>query len=162
MNPSEEKRPTHTDEAGHLRMVDISNKPVTTRNATAVCFVRMSVETLAALASAGMAKGDAIPVARVAGIMAAKRTADLIPLCHPLALTDVSVEIEIEQDGARLEATAKTADRTGVEMEAMVAVSVAALTLYDMCKGMDKGIIIEEVKLIAKSGGKSGDWKRDG
>lgn len=142
-------------------MVDISGKTVTTRVATAGSFVAMSPVTLQALASGGLEKGDAITVARVAGIMAAKRTSELIPLCHPLSLTDVKVEIHMETRGVRLEATAKTADRTGVEMEAMVAVSVAALTLYDMCKGSDKSIVIEEVKLLAKSGGKSGDWTRD-
>lgn len=161
MSAPDKEHLTHTDEAGRLRMVDISGKSVTTRVATAGCFVAMSPATLDLLAAGGLKKGDAITVARVAGIMAAKRTSELIPLCHPLALTDVNVEIRIEPGGVRVEATAKTADRTGVEMEAMVAVSVAALTLYDMCKGSDKSIVIEEVKLLAKSGGKSGDWKRD-
>ena len=156
-----EERLTHTDEQGRLRMVDISGKSVTVRSATAGCFVSMSPTTLELLATNGLPKGDAVAVARVAGIMAAKRTAELVPLCHPLSLTDVNVDIRIGNDGVRLEATAKTADRTGVEMEAMVAVSVAALTLYDMCKGSDKSIVIEEVKLLSKSGGKSGDWTRD-
>lgn len=161
MSTPDKENLTHTDAAGRLRMVDISGKSVTTRVATAGCFVAMATPTLEALATGGLEKGDAITVARVAGIMAAKRTSELIPLCHPLSLTDVDVEIRIEGDGVHVEATAKTADRTGVEMEAMVAVSVAALTLYDMCKGSDKSIVIEEVKLLAKSGGKSGDWKRD-
>ena len=128
--------------------------------ATASAFVRMGAETLEKVTQGGLSKGDALGVARVAGIMAAKKTSDLIPLCHPLSLTDIEVAMQVGTAGITVTSTVKTLDRTGVEMEAMVAASIAALTLYDMCKAVDKAITIEEVALISKSGGKSGDYAR--
>ncbi|MBB5698917.1 cyclic pyranopterin monophosphate synthase MoaC [Sphingomonas yantingensis] len=149
---------THLDEAGAARMVDVGHKPATERRAVAGGRIAMSREAAAAIRDGAVAKGDVLAVARIAGIMAAKRTADLIPLCHPLPLTSVEVALTIEDDGVAVTATATTTGQTGVEMEAMVATSTALLTLYDMAKAIDKGMIIEVVRLLSKTGGKSGDW----
>jgi cyclic pyranopterin phosphate synthase len=147
-------------EQGKAVMVDVSEKPATTRQATAEAFVRLSGEVLGSLQEGRVKKGDAVAVAELAGIMAAKRTSELIPLCHPLPLTKVTVKGEIQPDGVRFEAVCKTTAQTGVEMEAMTAASVAALTLYDMLKGLNKGIVIETIQLLQKEGGKSGTWRR--
>jgi len=152
---------THVDERGAARMVDIAGKPITHRRAVAQALIRMSPETLAMIADGQVPKGDAIAVARVAGIMAAKRTSDLIPLCHPLALTHVSVDFEPVSDGVRITAAVETNDVTGVEMEALTAASVAALTLYDMCKAVDRGMTVDNLGLVLKEGGKSGRWSRE-
>ncbi len=149
---------THLDEAGAARMVDVGHKPATERRAVAGGRIAMSREAAAAIRDGAVAKGDVLAVARIAGIMAAKRTADLIPLCHPLPLTSVEVSLSVEDDGVAVTATAATTGQTGVEMEAMVAASTALLTLYDMAKAIDKGMIIEAVRLLSKTGGKSGDW----
>lgn len=149
---------THLDEAGKARMVDISGKAVTARTAIAEGHIAMSAQALAAVRSANAAKGDVLAVARIAGITAAKKTADLIPLCHPLPLTSVSVDFALEDGGVRVEATASTTWGTGVEMEAMTAASVALLTIYDMVKAVDKAMVISGVRLLKKTGGKSGDW----
>lgn len=149
---------THLDEAGAARMVDVGHKSATERRAVAGGRIAMSREAAAAIRDGAVAKGDVLAVARIAGIMAAKRTADIIPLCHPLPLTSVEVALTIEDDGVAVTATATTTGQTGVEMEAMVAVSTALLTLYDMAKAMDKGMIIQVVRLLSKTGGKSGDW----
>ena len=141
-------------------MVDTSDKPTTARQAVASARVLMSKETLGALREHRTPKGDPLEAARLAGIMAAKRTADLIPLCHPLPLTHVDVQAEIHEYGVHLESTVSTNAQTGVEMEALTAVSVAALTIYDMCKALDKGITISDVRLERKTGGKSGDFIR--
>jgi cyclic pyranopterin phosphate synthase len=153
---------THLDKEGRVRMVDTGAKPATARRARASARVLMSAETLAAVRAGRTPKGDPLETARLAGIMAAKRTADLIPLCHPLPLTHVEVRAEVLDDGVRLEAEAATTAQTGVEMEALTAVAVAALTVYDMCKAVEKGITITDVRLEEKSGGKSGAWKRQG
>ncbi len=153
------KQSTHFEQ-GKAVMVDVSEKATTVRQATAEAFVRLSTELLESLRQGGVKKGDAVAVAELAGIMAAKRTADLIPLCHPLPLSKVSVKGEIRADGVRFEATCKTNAQTGVEMEAMTAASVASLTLYDMLKGLNKGIVIETVQLLHKEGGKGGVWQR--
>ena len=149
---------THLDERGHARMVDVGEKPVTARVATAQARVRMGADALAALAG-GAPKGDVLAVARIAGIQAAKRTGELIPLCHPLPLDGVSVDLTPQADGVRIEATARCTGRTGVEMEALTAATVAALTVYDMLKAVDRAMVIEDVRLLAKSGGRSGDWR---
>ena len=141
-------------------MVDVSGKPVTTRTAVASGFVRMSSETVAAIRERRTPKGDAFEVARIAGVMAAKRTSDLIPLCHPLPLNHVDVQLEVGDDGIAIVATATTDSKTGVEMEALTAVAVAALSLYDMCKALDKGMTINNIRLESKSGGTSGDYQR--
>lgn len=151
---------SHVDAEGRVRMVDTSGKSITARTAVASARVLMTSETLAAVQQHRTPKGDPLEAARLAGIMAAKRTAELIPLCHPLPLTHVDVETEIYEDGIRLRSTVSTNAQTGVEMEALVAVSVAALTVYDMCKALDKGIVISEVRLESKTGGKSGDYRR--
>ena len=151
-------RLTHMDETGRARMVDVSDKAVTAREAVAEGFVRMSPQTLALAASGEGRKGDVRAVAELAGIMAAKRTSDLIPLCHPLALSKVEVRIEPAEDGLSVTARVRTTGQTGVEMEALTAVSVACLTIYDMLKAAEKGMVIEAVRLTAKSGGASGDW----
>lgn len=140
------------------RMVDVTGKDVTDRSATAVGQVVMSTETRDLVVSGELAKGDALEVARIAGIMAAKRTSDLIPLCHPIGLGAVTVVLEGNERGIGIEATVKTAERTGVEMEALTAVSVAALTVYDMVKGVERDVAIADIYLTAKSGGRSGDW----
>ena len=154
-------RLTHLDAEGRAAMVDVSDKAETERSATAKGSVLMKPETLALVAAGEMKKGDVLSVARLAGIMAAKRTADLIPLCHPLALTSIKVELAIDKarSAVDIEATCKLKGRTGVEMEALTAVSVAALTVYDMCKAVDRGMVIGEIRLTAKSGGKSGSYK---
>ena len=151
---------SHMDEEGRVRMVDTGAKSITARRATASARVSMSAETLTAVNQHRTPKGDPLETARLAGIMAAKRTAELIPLCHPLPLTHVDVQATAGPDGIFLESTVSTNAQTGVEMEALVAVSVAALTIYDMCKALDKGIVISEVRLESKSGGKSGDYAR--
>jgi cyclic pyranopterin phosphate synthase len=153
---------THFDQTGRARMVDISEKPVTERMAKARGVIRMKRETLEAIRSGSTRKGDVIAVARVAGIMAAKRTAELIPLCHPIPLTDVDLTIELDDalPGARVTASAKTAAQTGVEMEAIVGASVTLLTIFDMVKGLDRDMVIGEITVIEKHGGKSGSWVR--
>jgi cyclic pyranopterin phosphate synthase len=150
---------THLDDKGAARMVDVSAKATTAREALAECVVRMSPTTLRAVRE-GTAKGDAIAVARVAGIMAAKRTSELIPLCHPLPLTSVTVDFEFVGGGVRVLARARVTGQTGVEMEALTAAAVAGLTLIDMTKGVEKGVYLESVRLLEKSGGRSGTWKR--
>jgi cyclic pyranopterin phosphate synthase len=152
---------THLDSAGTARMVDVGAKEVTARRAVARAVVRMSAETAAAVVAGDAPKGDVIGTARIAGIQAAKRTGELIPLCHPLALDHVDVTGRVDADTLVLEASASVSARTGVEMEAMTAVAVAALTVYDMVKGLDRGVRIESVELIEKSGGRSGHWVRD-
>jgi cyclic pyranopterin phosphate synthase len=156
------ERSSHFDETGAARMVDVSDKPVTARVARAGAAVAMQPETLAMIKAGQVGKGDVLAVARLAGIMAAKRTSDLIPLCHPLALTGVDIAFEPDEAGGTLEitATARIAARTGVEMEAMTAASVAALTIYDMCKSVDRGMVIGSIRLLHKSGGKSGSFDR--
>jgi cyclic pyranopterin monophosphate synthase len=152
---------THFDERGASRMVDVSGKDVTARSARASGLVRMEASTLALILDRGMAKGDVLGVARLAGIMAAKRTGDLIPLCHPLGLESVEVAFTpVDAGTLRIEATAKVQGRTGVEMEALTAVSVAALTVYDMAKAVDRGMVIDGIKLEEKSGGRSGHYRR--
>ena len=151
---------SHIDDEGRVKMVDTSNKAATTRNAVASGRVLMSRETISAVQNHRTPKGDPLEAARLAGIMAAKRTADLIPLCHPLPLTHVDVQARIEDYGVYLESSVSTNAQTGVEMEALTAVSVAALTIYDMCKALDKGITISDVRLERKTGGKSGDFSR--
>ena len=143
-------------------MVDVGAKAVTARTAEASGFVRMSSATVAAVRERRTPKGDPLETARLAGIMAAKRTAELIPLCHSLPLTHADVRITLEEDGAKITATASTSAQTGVEMEALTAVSVAALTLYDMLKAIDRGMVISDIRLERKSGGRSGEWKREG
>jgi cyclic pyranopterin monophosphate synthase len=152
---------THIDDEGRARMVDVGDKPVTARTAIASGFIRMSQATIDAIRSRTTPKGNPLEVARVAGIMAAKRTSELIPLCHPLALSHADVQFDVLDDGISITATARTDGKTGVEMEALSAVSVAALTLYDMCKALDKGMVISEIRLEEKTGGRSGDWKRE-
>jgi cyclic pyranopterin monophosphate synthase len=149
---------THLDEAGRARMVDVSDKPAAAREAVAEGFLRMTPETLALALSGEGKKGDVRAVAEVAGVMAAKRTADLIPMCHPLALSMVEVRVEAAAGGLTVTARVRTMGPTGVEMEALTAVSVACLTLYDMLKAAEKGMVIEAVRLVSKTGGKSGDW----
>ncbi len=152
---------SHFDDAGNARMVDVGGKPETARTATAAGRVFMRAETLGMISAGEMKKGDVLQVARLAGIMAAKRTSDLIPLCHPLALTSVQVDLTCNGDDSTVDirATVKLAGRTGVEMEALTAVSVAALTVYDMCKSVDRGMRISDLRLNHKAGGKSGEFK---
>jgi cyclic pyranopterin phosphate synthase len=150
---------THLDETGAARMVDVSGKDVTLREAVATGRLRMSNEALNAIRSQSVGKGDAVAVARIAGIMAAKRTSDLIPLCHPLPIARVSLDFAYEANGVAVTATVATEGKTGVEMEALTAASVALLTLYDMGKSLDKAMVIEGVRLLGKTGGKSGDWR---
>ena len=156
---SDPKRLTHTDAAGRARMVDISSKADSAREAEARGTVRMRPETLALIQSGGVEKGDVIAVARIAGVMAAKRTHELIPHCHPLLLTDIDVAItpDEQESALQISATVRTTGKTGVEMEALTAVVIAALTVYDMCKAVDRGMRVEAVRLARKSGGKSGD-----
>ncbi len=154
-------RLTHVDEHGAARMVDVAGKVVTHRRAVATARVHMRAETLAMIVEGRAAKGDVLAVARVAGIMAAKRTSDLVPLCHPLPLTHASVDFEPLDDGIRITAVAETDGKTGVEMEALTAAGIAAVTLYDMCKAVDRGMIIGDVMLLSKEGGKSGTWIRE-
>ena len=150
--------PTHLDAQGRARMVDVSGKPETTREASAEGFVRMSAEARAAAVSGAGPKGDIRAIAEIAGVMAAKKTSELIPLCHPLPLSKIVVEVEPAEHGFIVRGRAKTNGQTGVEMEALTAVSVACLTIYDMLKAVDKHMVIEGVRVTAKSGGKSGDW----
>jgi cyclic pyranopterin phosphate synthase len=155
------KELSHIDEGGRARMVDVGDKPVSERLAVAAGEVRMLPETLALLASNSLKKGDALAVAQVAGIQAGKRTAELIPFCHTIPLEHLSIEFEFDQElpGVRIRATARTEGKTGVEMEALTAVSVAALTIYDMAKSAEKSIRIQNIRLVKKSGGKSGDYE---
>ena len=150
---------THLDDAGAAHMVDVGAKAVSQREAVAEGRISMSAEALSAVRAGTAKKGDVLAVARVAGIMAAKKTSDLIPLCHAVALTSVSVEFELDDAGIRVFATARTAGQTGVEMEALTAVSAALLTLYDMAKALDKAMVMSGIRLLAKSGGRSGDWR---
>ncbi|MCP5380507.1 MAG: cyclic pyranopterin monophosphate synthase MoaC [Novosphingobium sp.] len=149
---------THLDSQGNARMVDVGGKAATARRAVATGRIRMSPAALAAIRDGNAPKGDVLAAARIAGIMAAKKTGDLIPLCHPLALDAVTVEFALEDDGVRATASASLTGRTGIEMEAMTATSIALLTIYDMAKALDKAMVIEGVRLLAKSGGKSGEW----
>jgi len=151
---------THLNSAGQAHMVDVTAKTPTVREATAEGFVRCSSAIIDALRSGSAPKGDVLAVARIAGIQGAKRTADLLPLAHIIGVHGASVDLDVTDEGVRVTATVRTADRTGVEMEAMTAVSIAALAVVDMVKGMDKSVEIENVRLLAKSGGKSGDWNR--
>ncbi len=150
---------THLNDAGSARMVDVGDKAETARSATATGRIRMSAEALIAVRDGSGPKGDVLAVARVAGIMAAKKTADLIPLCHPLTLNAVTVEFAFEEEAIAVTARASLTGRTGVEMEALTAACVALLTVYDMAKALDKGMVIEAVRLAKKTGGKSGDWR---
>jgi cyclic pyranopterin monophosphate synthase len=158
--PPEDRRLTHVDESGAARMVDVSGKDSSARTASASGRVLVSAEVVTLLRDKGVPKGDALGVARVAGIMAAKRTPDLVPLCHPIAVSGVTVDLDVQDDGVAISATVRTTDRTGVEMEALTAVSVAALTLVDMVKAVDKGAVISDVRVESKSGGRSGTWTR--
>jgi len=157
----DDARLTHVDERGEARMVDVAGKNVTHRRAVAGATIRMLPATLAMIVEGRVPKGDVFAVARVAGIMAAKKTSELIPLCHPLFLTRATVDLEPVVDGVRVTATVETDGQTGVEMEALTAASVAALTLYDMCKAVDRGMIIDGLGLLVKQGGKSGTWTRE-
>jgi cyclic pyranopterin phosphate synthase len=152
---------THLDEAGSARMVDVSGKAVSVREATARGRVLCSATVVAALRGDGVPKGDALAVARLAGIQGAKRTPELVPLAHPVAVHAVSVELTVLDDGVDIEATVRTADRTGVEMEALTAVAVAALALVDMVKALDKSTRVTDLRVVAKSGGRSGDWRSE-
>ncbi|MGQ0548584.1 MAG: cyclic pyranopterin monophosphate synthase MoaC [Armatimonadota bacterium] len=158
------RRLTHVDSSGRSRMVDVSAKPQTARAAVASAIVRMRPETVRLIQANRIAKGDVLAVAQVAGVMAAKRTAELIPLCHSLPLTDVQVRVTPDRKtpGVSIEATAKTVAQTGVEMEALVAAAIAALAVYDMCKAVDRGMTIERVRLVHKRGGRSGVYNRPG
>ena len=151
---------THLDDEGRARMIDVGGKPVTDRSATAEAVVVMAAETRAALFSGGLPKGDAIGVARLAAIGGAKKTSELVPLCHPLLVDGIDVDIEEVDTGVRLEVTVRTSGRTGVEMEAMTGAAVGAVALYDMIKGVDRAAEIAAVRLLAKSGGRSGEWRR--
>jgi cyclic pyranopterin monophosphate synthase len=153
-------RLTHTDESGHARMVDVSAKDVTVREARASGRVLLSAEAIAALRAGQVPKGDALAVARIAGIQAAKRTPDLVPLCHPIAIHAVTVDLHVTDDAVEISATVRTADRTGVEMEALTSVAVAALALIDMVKAVDPAAVISDVRVEEKTGGKTGAWRR--
>jgi cyclic pyranopterin monophosphate synthase len=152
---------SHVDASGAARMVDVSDKAVTARSATARGRVEVSPRVVELLRGEGVPKGDALAVARIAGIMAAKRTPDLVPLCHPLAISGVEVSVDVGDDAVEISATVRTTDRTGVEMEALTSVTVAALTVIDMVKAVDKHARITDVEVVAKSGGRSGDWSRE-
>ena len=154
---------THVDETGRARMVDVSGKNPSERVAVATGAIRMAATTLDAIRTNSLKKGDVLSVARVAGIMAAKKTSELIPLCHPIALTDIRVEFTLDDSlpGVRVQTLARTMERTGVEMEALTAAAAALLTIYDMAKALDRGMTITSVALLEKSGGASGDWKRE-
>ncbi len=151
---------THLDERGHARMVDVGDKAITRRTATASAWVKTTAAVVLAIRRQAVAKGDVLAVARIAGIQAAKRTDELIPLCHSLPLDAVEVDLTLGRSVIRISATASVSGRTGVEMEALTAVAAAALTVYDMCKALDRGMVIEAIQLEAKSGGRSGQWKR--
>ncbi|MEX2588406.1 MAG: cyclic pyranopterin monophosphate synthase MoaC [Actinomycetota bacterium] len=157
---AEHKSLSHVDAEGKAVMVDVSAKDPTIREATAAAFVEMNAETVRIVSEGGLGKGDALGVAKIAGVMAAKKTSELIPLCHPLALSKIDVQLNLVDGGVSITSTVRTTDRTGVEMEALTAASVAALTVYDMCKAVDKGIRITSVELVKKTGGKSGPWSR--
>jgi len=152
---------THLDKAGNSRMVEVGNKPLTAREAVAEGFIRMSEETLALLRAGSVTKGDVLAVAQLAGIQASKRTADLIPLCHPIPLTGVEVKLEIVEGGVSVRACARAHWRTGVEMEALTAVSATLLTLYDMVKAVDRSMEMGTIRLLEKRGGRSGEWIRN-
>jgi cyclic pyranopterin phosphate synthase len=154
---------THLDAAGRPHMVDVGGKPDTEREAVAAGDVRMAKATLAAIAGGRVAKGDVLGVAQVAAIMAAKKTSDIVPMCHPLFLNAVAVDFALDEERGivTIKATVRTTGKTGVEMEALTAVSAAALTIYDMCKAVDRGMVIEHIRLLEKSGGRSGLWQRD-
>ncbi|MEL7689736.1 cyclic pyranopterin monophosphate synthase MoaC [Citromicrobium bathyomarinum] len=152
---------THLDESGSARMVDVGHKAETARTATATGRITMNPGAIAAIRDDAVPKGDVFAAARIAGIMAAKQTGSLIPLCHPLSLDSVRVDCTVEDNAVRVTATASLTGKTGVEMEAMVACNVALLTIYDMAKALDKGMVIQEVRLLSKTGGKSGDWRAD-
>ncbi len=154
-------RLTHIDEKGAAHMVDVSGKAETARQAIATGRIDMSAEAAQAIARGSAQKGDVLAVARIAGIMAAKKTAELIPLCHPLPISKIAIDLEIDANGVLATATVRTHGQTGVEMEAMTAVSVALLTVYDMAKALDKGMILRDIRLLEKRGGKSGDWKAE-
>lgn len=160
MSAGDRRSLTHVDESGAARMVDVSGKDVTARTASASGRVLVSPDVVALLRGEGVPKGDALAVARIAGIMGAKQTPALIPLCHPLAVSGVTVDLAVADDAVEITATVKTTDRTGVEMEALTAVSVAALTVVDMVKAVDKAAVITDVRVETKTGGKSGDWSR--
>ena len=151
---------THLDADGAAHMVDVGDKQVTRREATATGRIAMSAAAVDAIRAGAVKKGDVIAVARVAGIMAAKRTSDLVPLCHPLPITRVSLDLDVRDDGVAATATVRTDGKTGVEMEALTAVSVALLTIYDMAKAIDKSMVLHDIQVVAKSGGRSGDWQR--
>ena len=151
---------SHLDDSGHARMVDVGDKAITRRRAVAKATIVMATETSTAIANNGLPKGDVLAVARIAGIQAAKKTSDLIPLCHPLMLSSVTVELVVRDGAVDIEACVETTSQTGVEMEALTACSVAALTLYDMCKAIDKAMEIGQIALWEKSGGRSGDYRR--
>jgi len=153
---------THFDQQGNAHMVDIAGKPSSHRRALARGQISMQPQTLALIAQGGHKKGDVLGVARIAGIMAAKKTAELIPLCHPLSLSHVSIEFNLDSENSRIEclSSVETDGKTGVEMEALTAVQIALLTIYDMCKAVDRGMTLSEIGLLEKSGGKSGDWRR--
>jgi cyclic pyranopterin phosphate synthase len=153
-------RLSHINESGQAQMVDVTDKPVTGREAVAEAVVEMQADTLRLIVEGGHKKGDVFAVARIAGVQAAKKCSELIPLCHPLMLTSIKVELEADEDNSRvlIRSVCKLAGQTGVEMEALTAASVAALTIYDMCKAVDKGMVINGVRLLEKTGGKSGDW----
>lgn len=159
----EESKLSHIDQSGRASMVDVGEKQVSQREAKAMAFVEMKAETLALIQEGGMPKGDVLAVARIAGIQAAKNTANLIPLCHPLMLTKIDLSFTIDEVNSRVlvESCCGLSGKTGVEMEALTAVSIAALTIYDMCKAVDKGIVIGKVSLMEKTGGKSGAWIND-
>ena len=158
----ERRRLTHVSRTGRPRMVDVSAKPATARRAVAEAFVALEQETITAIIDGEMAKGDVLTLAEMAGVMGGKRTSELIPLCHPIGLTDLLVEVTPDRTagGLRIKATAATVGQTGVEMEALTAASVAALTVYDMVKGVDRSAVIREIQLLEKSGGRSGEWHR--
>lgn len=158
---TDQGRLTHVDETGAARMVDVSAKAVTSRVATATGRVQVSPAVIGLLRGEGVPKGDALAVARLAGIMGAKQTPSLIPLCHPLAISGVTVDLSVTDTAVEIAATVRTTDRTGVEMEALTAVAVAGLTVIDMVKAVDKGAVLSDVRIEAKSGGKSGDWTRE-
>ena len=161
-NDQDEARFTHVDERGAMRMVDVGEKPPTERRAVAEAWVRMRPETLARLRAGDTPKGDVLAAARLGGIMGAKRTADLIPLCHPLPLAHATVDLTPRDEGVHVRAEVRTVGRTGVEMEALTAVSIACLTLYDMLKAVDRGMTIGPIELLEKSGGRSGTYRRAG
>jgi cyclic pyranopterin monophosphate synthase len=151
---------SHFNQVGEAHIVDIGNKPITQRVAVTEGYIEMQPETLKLIAEIGHKKGDVLAIARIAGIMACKKTSELIPLCHPLALTHVEIDLtpQPDQDRVRCQTTVKTIGQTGVEMEALTATQIALLTIYDMCKGMDRGMVIQSVRLLEKAGGKSGHW----